>query len=471
MSFTSVKNNGFHRRYRVPNYNVSNQSFNTPEDTATFDSSSKAPSRKEENQKQIQQTTTPSTSNQRTTPNTVTTPPINLTTPSTPIMPPSDITISPGTGGVRTTPSTGTAPSGGTMPRTTPGTGTAPSSGTIPRSTPSIGTTPSTSPGTGSAPSNGTMPRTTSGMGTMPGTSPGRTMPTTPDPTTAPDMDILPRTPGIRTTPSNGTMPRTTPGMGTMPGTAPGMNTTPGTSPGTGTMPGTSPGRTMPGMDTMPGTSPVRTMPTTPSPGMMPRSNTEPAAPYIYGTTPGEFNLPSYSNDSEQPVPGAPINQQSMGNSVPYYIPGMNYPTYPGIPNMYPQGANPYQIPMGIPMIPLYGYDNSEDLDRDVEYMKRLYPRTAKLVQKEVDEECDKMEHDGSMMFDEYPDKEYLEKIIDRIYNRIDTQGQEPKVEMKSLYFYPPERGSNHLRDIVSLVLLSEIFHRRRRHRSRRRWF
>jgi hypothetical protein len=93
------------------------------------------------------------------------------------------------------------------------------------------------------------------------------------------------------------------------------------------------------------------------------------------------------------------------------------------------------------------------------------------MIQKEVDEECDKMEHDGSMMFDEYPDREYLEKIIDRIYDRINNLEEEPKVEMKSLYFYPPRRDTNHLRDIVTLVLLSEIFHRRRRHRSRKRWF
>jgi hypothetical protein len=155
----------------------------------------------------------------------------------------------------------------------------------------------------------------------------------------------------------------------------------------------------------------------------------------------------------------------------PGTMPNMNYPPYQGIPNMYLPNANPYQAPMGIPMFPLYGYDNSADLDRDVDYMKQLYPRSAKRIQHEVDNECDKMEYDGSMMFDEYPDREALEKITDRIYDRIKEMDEEPQVEANSLYFFPPRRHQNHLRDIVSLLLLGELLNRRRRHRSRHRWF
>ena len=178
-------------------------------------------------------------------------------------------------------------------------------------------------------------------------------------------------------------------------------------------------------------------------------------------------------------MPGMPYGipsgmQSGVGQEMPYYynpnMPYMHYAPYQGIPNMtLPNNA--YNVPMGIPLFPLYGYDNSADLDRDVEYMKRLYPKTAKTILKEVDNECDHMEYEGSMMFDEYPDKETLERLIDNIYNRIKVIEEEPEVEMNSLYFYPPRRNQDHLRDIVSLILLSEIFNRRRRHRSRRRWF
>jgi hypothetical protein len=222
--------------------------------------------------------------------------------------------------------------------------------------------------------------------------------------------------------------------------------------------------------------------------------NQTPVTPY--GVPQAPFNtampLPGMpqqmpGNMPQQMSGGSPVGvpsgmQSGVGQEMPYYynpnmpymtgnMPCVNYAPYQGIPNMYLPNTNAYNVPMGVPLFPLYGYDNSADLDHDVEYMKQLYPRTAKVIQKEIDNECDQMEYDGSMMFDEYPDKEYLDKLIDRVYDRIKQIDEEPQVEMNSLYFYPPRRNQNYLRDVVSLLLLSEIFNRRRRHRGRKRWF
>ena len=74
-------------------------------------------------------------------------------------------------------------------------------------------------------------------------------------------------------------------------------------------------------------------------------------------------------------------------------------------------------------------------------------------------------------MFDEYPDRVSLDRIVDRIYDKIKDIDEEPQMEAQSMYFFPPKRRNNHLRDIVNLLLLGEIFNRRRRHRGRKRWF
>jgi hypothetical protein len=173
---------------------------------------------------------------------------------------------------------------------------------------------------------------------------------------------------------------------------------------------------------------------------------------------------------SQAPM-GAPLGMPSQGTAT-VQPPFITCPYYPGslYSNMYMPGNTPYNAPMGIPMYPIYGYDNSEDLDRDVEYMKQLYPYTAKMIQKEIDNECDKMEYDGSLMFDEYPDKTSLDRIVDRIYDKVKNIDEEPQVEAYSMY-YAPRHRSNFLRDIVSLILLNEIFNRRRHYRGRRRWF
>jgi hypothetical protein len=254
-------------------------------------------------------------------------------------------------------------------------------------------------------------------------------------------------------------MQNMTPGM--QPGMQPGMNNG---------MQNMSPGM-QPGMN-----NGMQNMTPGMQPGMQPDMNNG-----MQNMTPGmqPGMLPGMNNGMQNMTPGM---QPGMNNGMQpiaypeyqyYYNQNgpSNYPLYQGAPNMYLPNANSYTAPMGVPMLPLYGYDNSMDLDRDAEYMKQLYPRTAKSIQSEIDDECDKMEYDGSMMFDEYPDKTYLDKIIDRIYDKVKTIEEEPQVEINSLYFYPPRRHQNYLRDIINIILLNEIFNRRRRYRGRRRWF
>jgi len=315
-----------------------------------------------------------------------------------------------------------------------------PSDGTLPRTgTPMDGSTPRTG-----MPSDDTLPRTGTPMN---GSTPRTGMPSD---------DTLPRTgtpmngPTPRTgMPMNGTLPRTgTPMNGTTPRTGMPMN---GTLPRTGTpMNGSTPRTGMPMNGTLPrtGTPMNDTTPRTGMPmnGTLPRTGTP-----MNGSTP-PTGMPQ--NNISPETPNMPQSYLPYGS--------LNYVPLPKV--------TPYNTPMGIPLYPLYGYDNCEDLDRDLNYLKQLYPNTAKRIQKEIDEECDKLEYDGSVMFDEYPDKVTLEKIIDRVYEKVKDLEEAPQVEINS-YFYPPRNRQNLLRDLVTIILLNEIFNRRRRYRSRRRWF
>jgi hypothetical protein len=131
---------------------------------------------------------------------------------------------------------------------------------------------------------------------------------------------------------------------------------------------------------------------------------------------------------------------------------------------------NPYSVPMGIPLLPIYGYDNSAELDRDIEHMKRLYPRIVRSIEPYVKDECDKLEYDGSIMFDEYPDQVTIDRIVDRIYENTKHLQDESEVESQQ-YIYPRRNRRDNFRDIITIILLNEFLNRRRRYRSRRRWF
>jgi len=68
------------------------------------------------------------------------------------------------------------------------------------------------------------------------------------------------------------------------------------------------------------------------------------------------------------------------------------------------------------------------EYERDMERIKELYPQDAKRILKLVEEECDKMEYEGSMMFDEYPDRVMLKAICDRIGQKAASQSEEQEI-------------------------------------------
>ena len=59
--------------------------------------------------------------------------------------------------------------------------------------------------------------------------------------------------------------------------------------------------------------------------------------------------------------------------------------------------------------------DQEQAQEKDLQVMKSFYSRRAARIQEKADRECDRMEYDGSMMFDEYPDKFMMEHLCSKI--------------------------------------------------------
>ena len=109
---------------------------------------------------------------------------------------------------------------------------------------------------------------------------------------------------------------------------------------------------------------------------------------------------------------------------------------------------------------------------RDVEYMKSMYPMSAKKILPYVEEECDRMEYEGSMIYDEYPDRLLLYLMAGRIYDRM-KEGEKKEIAMdiekeqletQELKRKKKDREET-LMDLVQILLYQEIVQRRCRHR------
>lgn len=126
-----------------------------------------------------------------------------------------------------------------------------------------------------------------------------------------------------------------------------------------------------------------------------------------------------------------------------------------------------YRLPyyMAYPM-PLQ-YDDERIERRDFEYMKSMYPMAVKRILPYVEEECDRMAYEGSMIYDEYPDQLQIRLMCNRIYDRVKKIKPYDDEEMEMQV----SRNDDWLRDLVQIMLFQELFQRRSQHRRNRRKF
>jgi len=100
---------------------------------------------------------------------------------------------------------------------------------------------------------------------------------------------------------------------------------------------------------------------------------------------------------------------------------------------------------------------------RDYDYMKSTYPEMAKRIMPYVEEECDRMEYSGSMMFDEYPDQLQMRMLCARISRKVrDQEGKCHEDKWK--------KGS-WLEELIQVLTFHEIIKRRGEYRKYRRKF
>ena len=119
----------------------------------------------------------------------------------------------------------------------------------------------------------------------------------------------------------------------------------------------------------------------------------------------------------------------------------------------------PYYMAYPMPLL----YDDECQNQRDYEYMKSVYPGTAKRLIPYIEEECDRLEYTGSVMYDEYPDRLRLYRlamdILDRV-KREENSNEESAPDADS-----PEKWQR-IGDLIQILLFYEIY--KRRHRDER---
>lgn len=127
---------------------------------------------------------------------------------------------------------------------------------------------------------------------------------------------------------------------------------------------------------------------------------------------------------------------------------------------MYIEKPLPFYMAYPVP----YLFDGEQEQERDRQVMQSYYSSRAARIQKMVEEECDRLEYDGSMMFDEYPDKFMMEHLCAKIERKLEEEEAQEEQDARIM-----ERGG--VRDLIGVLLFDEMFRRRCRKRRCRRFF
>ena len=103
---------------------------------------------------------------------------------------------------------------------------------------------------------------------------------------------------------------------------------------------------------------------------------------------------------------------------------------------------------------------------RDLEYFQQLYPSGARLLQREIRKVVDIMDYEGSLIYDEYPDRFAMQKLARDILGKIRLQldgRMENATELELILRY------DNIEDYIYVLVLHEVW--RRRHGQKRGYF
>ena len=123
----------------------------------------------------------------------------------------------------------------------------------------------------------------------------------------------------------------------------------------------------------------------------------------------------------------------------------------------------PYYMAYPMP----FSFDDERIERMELEYLKSMYPKIPKRILPYVEEECDRMEYENSMVYDAYPDKLQLKLMCTRVCDNIRRHEHICREEDEKEEDLSEDEAitMENLRDLVEVMLFQELYKRRCDHR------
>ena len=120
--------------------------------------------------------------------------------------------------------------------------------------------------------------------------------------------------------------------------------------------------------------------------------------------------------------------------------------------------------------LPLY-YQQEDTVTRDLEYLQQMYPEEAKRYQKIIADILDHIDYEGSMIYDEYPDKWQIYRLTQIVTDKIKRQEEKNAVKSDKDSESSQDKEAagtegmirdwKQMEDFIQILLSYEIYRRR----------
>lgn len=124
------------------------------------------------------------------------------------------------------------------------------------------------------------------------------------------------------------------------------------------------------------------------------------------------------------------------------------------------------------PQYPDWNQINQDMISEDMEYLQQMYPAYAKRYQVKINEILNHMDYEGSMIYDQYPDRWQLERLISSIMTAIradEAADRQRDVQMQdntTQQNFDDESKWMWIRELVTVLVYYEILRRRNKKKN-----
>lgn len=129
-----------------------------------------------------------------------------------------------------------------------------------------------------------------------------------------------------------------------------------------------------------------------------------------------------------------------------------------------------YPLCANIPAFAGWNQISEQQIMEDLSYLQQMYPDYVKKLQITMNDMLNTMDYEGSVIYDQYPDKIQLERFVASILATVknDTENTSSKEDKEAENTQIPDNDER-LKELITVLFYNELL--KRRHKQQKYYF